>query len=730
MAQADTAMNTRRWRFSSIAMAMTLVAILSLVVLVAMSAVKAVWERRLPLPLNNMHFISQTPPPSSTIGGEKIDQYASILEIGRAEPLMKVSSIAALRTSISTWIAECETCKQHETAVLAMASSGACRTHYEKAQKCWPTDIAMLFHQKLCDADAEAHQAEVCALQNPEYAKLRKEPSCTDSGSACYLKLKLSDNNTVSVTLRAFHTRELIDYLYLSIALSIALLLSGFLLFLHENRGFRGWMAFLNFGIIGIYHLLRFDAATSHVFSVLFDVSFGLYPACVLQIWLLYFWRKRNIPDISPGRLAIYIPPIAIVFYLITLARHEDQETWLIVERTNSTVLAILNLFLVLQVLPILRKLLYGGTSRRFMLESALSISLMVLFVIDLFQVNHSLFGKLFLAPLVLFAITTVLEIEYESSIVLAAQRDASTRPQRRWLLRGLRWTLGTIPVLVLASLLISLEFREAVGLCFGITSVFLVQKNFAASEQRRRFASIEAAGTMLHEMNNRIWRLRSSIQTLRDGLEDLEADPVRSEKALALLREDARAAYEAADEIARVRNKVLTKLRDVPTSELETRVNLTILLREVAASSLIEAQHRGKRVEIHIVEVPSIALVNGDEDQVKSWLSGIIANSLDAFPDHGRVEIRVRELNVNLEIDITDNGPGPSEHDVSLMSLVAFTTKVGEGRGGFLRDSRLAIESWGGELRITRSTPAGGCTVIILLPRWQPESTQIGGRP
>ncbi len=128
-----------------------------------------------------------------------------------------------------------------------------------------------------------------------------------------------------------------------------------------------------------------------------------------------------------------------------------------------------------------------------------------------------------------------------------------------------------------------------------------------------------------------------------------------------------------------------------------------------------------GEQLRLHNIEVmkqfsPDIPNVPGNANQLEQVFLNLITNARDAIEAHkenvaGRIDIITRMSNINMcvEILITDNGTGiPTEHVERIFDPFFTTKEVGKGTGLGLSISYGIIKEHQGEITVVETGPDG----------------------
>ncbi len=143
---------------------------------------------------------------------------------------------------------------------------------------------------------------------------------------------------------------------------------------------------------------------------------------------------------------------------------------------------------------------------------------------------------------------------------------------------------------------------------------------------------------------------------------------------------------------------------------------SLTALVREAVEESSIAAE--GRNIRVH-VDGPDGWTLYADERMIRSSLTNLIGNAVKFTHEGGAVDIRWREREERIEIEVSDEcgglPPGAAE------KMFAPFIQVGQDRSGFglgLAIANQAIRAHQGTIRV-EDRPGQGCTLSIELPRW-----------
>ncbi len=239
-----------------------------------------------------------------------------------------------------------------------------------------------------------------------------------------------------------------------------------------------------------------------------------------------------------------------------------------------------------------------------------------------------------------------------------------------------------------------------------------------AASFRRRLEWLDHLAAGMAHEIRNPLGGIRGAAQLLSRNPD--------SEDRGELLR---LIVYES-DRIDRLVERLMSLTR--PRRLQLSRVDLNRIVHDEV--SLLRAQYGSEGVSWNLELDPSLPAVEGDPERIREAIGNLLRNAYEAggctIGVHTRVDREGRlveegfERGLTLEVEVTDNGPGiPQEQVSNLFVPFATTKRAGSGLGLFV--ARLASQDHGGRLDVDPRPGLGARFTLALSERLPPRLTQ-----
>jgi PAS domain S-box-containing protein len=197
-------------------------------------------------------------------------------------------------------------------------------------------------------------------------------------------------------------------------------------------------------------------------------------------------------------------------------------------------------------------------------------------------------------------------------------------------------------------------------------------------------------AGGLAHQIRNPLASIANAAFVLRRLLRGADAADV--ERAISIILEETTHA-----------NNIITDLLDYARIRPAHRnpVHLDELVRTILAA-------RGVPPSLDLaVELSGLPPVSADSDQLRSALSNLIDNAVDALGGKGRLTITGRANESSVVLGIEDTGAGiPEEVQRRLFEPLVTTKALGLGLG--LTTARSLIENQGGRLCCAHTSTSG----------------------
>ncbi len=214
-----------------------------------------------------------------------------------------------------------------------------------------------------------------------------------------------------------------------------------------------------------------------------------------------------------------------------------------------------------------------------------------------------------------------------------------------------------------------------------------------------------EIARGLAHELKNPLTPIRGAMDVLRRArsLDRPDFDEILDEQADAVVAEVMRL-KELADSFAR-----FARLPDAKPEPLE----LSALLDD--AVTLYAT--RGIEVSREYAAAPPVL---ADPTQLRTVLTNLVKNAVEAVDGDGRLTLTVRPVPDAVELRVADNGPGIAESVRDRLFTPYVTTKGSRGTGLGLALSHRIILEHGGSIE-ARDAEGGGACFVIRLPAAPP---------
>ncbi len=141
--------------------------------------------------------------------------------------------------------------------------------------------------------------------------------------------------------------------------------------------------------------------------------------------------------------------------------------------------------------------------------------------------------------------------------------------------------------------------------------------------------------------------------------------------------------------------------------------MDLNQFLKSVAAS--VRPTMKYLDIELSYNGRENLPTIQADATKLRETILNIIRNASEAIPDKGHISMELTRQNQEIQIIISDDGPGiPKEYLSTLFD--PFVTHKKEGTGLGLAISKQVMEAHGGGIQVS-SVPGQGATFLLTLP-------------
>lgn len=248
-------------------------------------------------------------------------------------------------------------------------------------------------------------------------------------------------------------------------------------------------------------------------------------------------------------------------------------------------------------------------------------------------------------------------------------------------------------------------KLRDETGAFLGYVLLFkdlrevqALQKALARSQRLASLGSL-AAG-VAHEIRNPLSSIKGFATYFRERYSHIPED---QEVSLIMIQE--------VDRLNRVVSQLLAFAK--PVAIAKQPVPISDVIHKTL--KLMELQSHDRQINIETKIPPGLPLVPMDPDQMGQVLLNLLLNSVEALDRGGRIMISAMLNQDRLILQISDNGSGISETDLSQIFDLYFTTKT-SGTGLGLAIVHNIVEAHDGDIKV-ESLAEKGTTVTIRLP-------------
>lgn len=303
--------------------------------------------------------------------------------------------------------------------------------------------------------------------------------------------------------------------------------------------------------------------------------------------------------------------------------------------------------------------------------------------------------------------------IQLFSELKVAQDNTPRWESVMHWLKANQHWGILAVLIFLIATtyhLWIEYKFRQKSD---TLVETERQLKLKAVAMERLQSSAIlgEIGAGLAHELNQPIAAITSYSE---GGIMRLQAKGEGFEECVALLEKINRQSVRAGEVVHRIRG--LLKRREAVMED----VNLLSLVDESLALLKLELDRRGVRVSTRVEGEPFF--VTADRVGLLQVLVNLLKNSLDALaeispPHAGTIAIHFEFLEHQVNLSLTDNGPGLTLPGDELMATF-FSTKT-NGLGLGLAICSDVLKQHEGSFNLSnRSDQEPGCTATLKLKR------------
>ncbi|HLL77568.1 MAG TPA: PAS domain S-box protein [Pyrinomonadaceae bacterium] len=269
---------------------------------------------------------------------------------------------------------------------------------------------------------------------------------------------------------------------------------------------------------------------------------------------------------------------------------------------------------------------------------------------------------------------------------------------------------------------------KDAAGRIIGVSTVArdISERKRAEAERERLLADAQAAkaeaeranrlkdeflATLSHELRTPL----TAIVGWSEMLGKSQLDPVTSQRAVEVIRRNARMQVQMIDDLLDVSRIVTGKLRmTVQPVDLGSVI--------IAAVEGLRPAAEAKEIRFQLQLDSPAGQVSGDPDRLQQVAWNLVSNAIKFTPRGGRVLVRLERVRSQVEVAVSDTGRGIAPEFLShvferFRQADATTTRVYGGLGLGLSIVRQLVELHGGTVRVESAGEGQGSTFTVSLP-------------
>jgi PAS domain S-box-containing protein len=254
-------------------------------------------------------------------------------------------------------------------------------------------------------------------------------------------------------------------------------------------------------------------------------------------------------------------------------------------------------------------------------------------------------------------------------------------------------------------------QFQERKRAEGELAKLLLRERSARAEAEQANRLKDEFLATVSHELRTPLNAVMGWARMLRSGRLDAES----RDHALEVIERNAWAQKQIIEDILDV-SRVITGKLQLNLSP----VDLTAVVD--AALDAVRPALEAKEIQIKKEMDPSVRIIAGDSDRLQQVIWNLLSNAAKFAPAGGQIELYLRQTNNNIQIEVSDTGPGI---DPDFLPYVferfrqadGSTTRKHGGLGLGLAIVRHLVELHGGSIKAENRTDGQGAVLTVSLP-------------
>jgi PAS domain S-box-containing protein len=220
-----------------------------------------------------------------------------------------------------------------------------------------------------------------------------------------------------------------------------------------------------------------------------------------------------------------------------------------------------------------------------------------------------------------------------------------------------------------------------------------------------------EFLAVLSHELRTPLNAIMGYARLLRGGVLSGE----KAARGLETLERNAGSLTQIVEDVLDISRIVSGKIRlDVQPVDLPLVVHNAVATVQPAADA--------KRVRLQAIVDPRVGPVSGDPDRLQQVVWNLLSNAVKFTPKGGRAQIRLEQVNSQVEVVVSDTGTGIKPEFLPYVferfrQADAGTTRLTGGLGLGLSIARSIVEMHGGTLHASSDGEGRGATFCVRLP-------------
>jgi len=251
------------------------------------------------------------------------------------------------------------------------------------------------------------------------------------------------------------------------------------------------------------------------------------------------------------------------------------------------------------------------------------------------------------------------------------------------------------------------------VGIVTDLSEQKRLQESAIYNEKLKTLGELSAG--ICHDMNNQLFSIIAPARMLLEQITD-----EKHRQALQLIK---RASSDCAEMIRKVQ-AFSKESDDIPFYRVDMSEVVTEALNLTRSKWESEAYAEGVKLDV-TVDMKPVPPISGNDTELRSVISNLILNAIDAMPEGGHLNIRLENDDEQVEVFVEDTGVGMTDEVRNRIFDPFFTTKGKAGTGLGLSEALKIVNRHNSRIKVDSQVGVGSRFRVSLPIDWNAKKAE-----